>query len=281
MIPLLLLINFLLMIVMPILLGGWLSRKLNASWGLFAIGSVTFILSQVGHLPFNWLILQRLAWVDANNLLLYAAFLGLSAGSFEGIARYLALRFWAKKARTWRSGMMVGAGHGGIEAMLVGVIGLINFTILFGLREGYFSGILASVPEDQLFLVDQQIEALFGLPPAEAVLGALERFFAILLHLSATLLVMQVFVRKQLRWLGCSYLWHSLIDGVLVYVVVTQGAIMAETVLGLMSGISLVIIFWLRQPEPVEPELVPLPALEPLSRIEISKDSLDQSKYSS
>ncbi|GJM40133.1 MAG: putative membrane protein YhfC [Ardenticatenaceae bacterium] len=281
MIPLLLLINFLLMIVMPILLGSWLSRRLNASWGLFAIGGVTFILSQVGHLPFNWLILQRLAWVDANNLILYAAFLGLSAGSFEGIARYLTLRFWAKKGRTWGSGMMVGAGHGGIEAMLVGIIGLINFTILLGLGEGYFLGILASVPEDQLFLVDQQIEAMFGLPPAEALLGALERFFAILLHLSATLLVMQVFVRNQLRWLGAAILWHSLIDGVLVYVVVTQGVIMAETVLGVMSGISLVIIFWLRQPEPVEPELVPLPALEPLSRIEISKDFLDQSKYSS
>lgn len=278
--PFLLLLNFLLMIVMPILLGSWLSRRLNVRWSLFAIGGVTFVLSQVGHVPFNWLILQRLQWVDADNLLLYATFLGLSAGSFEGVARYLTLRFWAKKARSWRTGMMVGAGHGGLEAILIGVIGLINFVLLFGLREGYFAGILATVPTDQLHLVDQQIEALFGLPPAEAVMGALERFFAILLHLSATLLVLQVLVRKQLRWLAAGILWHALIDGVLVYVVVMQGAIVAETVLGIMSGVSLAIIFWLRQPEPVVPEIEPLPALAPLTPIDIPKERLDQSKYS-
>ncbi|WP_420631233.1 YhfC family intramembrane metalloprotease [Candidatus Leptofilum sp.] len=280
MIPLLLLINFLLMIGIPIWLGIWLSRKLKASWQLFAIGGAAFVLAQVGHLPFNWLILQQLEWVTADNLLLYVTFLGLSAGTFEGVMRYISFRFWAKKARSWGSGMMVGAGHGGVEAMILGVLGLINFIVLFGLREGYFAGILASVPEDQLYLVDEQIEALFGVPPAIAVFGALERFFAILLHLSASLLVMQVFVRKQLRWLGAGILWHALIDGVLVYVVITQGVIMAETVLGVMSGVSLVIIFWLRRPEPVEPVLGPLPALEPLRSIEMSQDSLDQSKYS-
>ncbi|WP_420644142.1 YhfC family intramembrane metalloprotease [Candidatus Leptofilum sp.] len=280
MIPALLLINFLLMIGMPILLGIWLSRRLKVGWSLFAIGAGAFVLAQVGHLPFNWLVLQQLAWVTPDNLLLYATFLGLSAGSFEGVMRYITFRFWAKKARSWGTGMMVGAGHGGVEAIILGVLGLINFTILLGLREGYFADILASVPEDQLYLVDQQIEALFGVSPAIAVFGALERFFAILLHLSASLLVMQAFVRKQLRWFGAGILWHALIDGVLVYMVVTQSAIMAETVLGVMSGVSLAIIFWLRRPEPVEAELPPLPALEPLSPLAVSQDSLDQSKYS-
>ena len=281
MVTALLALNFLLMIAVPIFLARWIARRRQARWGLFGVGAVAFVLSQVGHLPFNWLVLQQLGWVNASNLIVYAAFLGLSAGTFEGIARYLALRFWAKDARTWGKGLMVGAGHGGIEAILLGVLGLLNFTILFGLKQGYFQSILASVPADQLYLVDQQINALFGVPASMALLGAIERIFTILLHLAATLLVMQVFVRQQLRWLAAGILWHAVIDGVLVYVVTRWGGVMAELVLGGMSLISLAIIFGLRQPEPEEPEVVPLPALKPLAPIEVAVDSLDRSKYTS
>ena len=218
--------------------------------------------------------------MDASRPVLYALFLGLSAGSFEGVARYLSFRFWAKEARSWGTGLMVGAGHGGIEAILLGVLGLINFTILLGLREGHFQGILASVPPDQLYLVDEQISALFGIPASMALLGAVERVFALLLHLSASLLVMQTFVHGQWRWLAAGILWHAAIDGVLVYVLLGWGAITAEFVLGGLSLISLGIIFALRQPEPVAAELEPLPELKPLKPIELSADSLERSKYS-
>lgn len=279
MIVALLAINFSLMIAMPIFLGLWIARQRKVGWRLFGIGAVAFVLSQVGHLPFNWLILQQLGWFDASNLVIYAVFLGLSAGSFEGIARYLTFRFWAKEARTWGKGLMVGAGHGGIEAILLGTLGLINFVILLGLREGYFQGILAAVPEDQLYLVEEQIDALFGVPASMALLGAVERVFALLLHLSASLLVMQVFVRRQLRWLGAGILWHAIIDGVLVYAALVWGVVTAEFVLGGLSLISLVIIFWLRQPEPVASEQEPLPELEPLAPMAATSDSLDRSKY--
>ena len=131
MVTALLALNFSLMIAVPIFLARWIARRRQARWGLFGVGAVAFVLSQVGHLPFNWLVLQQLGWVNASNLIVYAAFLGLSAGTFEGIARYLVLRFWAKDARTWGKGLMVGTGHGGIEAILLGVLGLINFAILF------------------------------------------------------------------------------------------------------------------------------------------------------
>ena len=280
MVTVLLGINFLLMIVLPILMGRWIVVRRPVRWGLFGIGAVTFILSQVGHLPFNWLILQRLEWVGSGNLVLFSVFLGLSAGTFESVARYLAFRFWAKDARSWGQGLAVGAGHGGVEAILLGVIGVLNFTILLGLKNGYFQGILASVPEDQLFLVDEQINALFGVPASMALLGAVERVFALLLHLSASLLVMQVFVRRQLRWLGAAILWHAIFDGGAVYIVSIWGAIPAEIALGLLSFASLGIIFWLRSPEPAAEQLEPLPELNPLAPLETSTETLDRSKYS-
>ncbi len=280
MITALLTLNFLLMIVLPVVLARKIAMSYRVGWGFFGIGAVTFILSQVGHLPFNWFVLQQSGWLDGSNLLILSVFLGLSAGTFEGVARYLTFRFWAKDARSWRQGLMVGMGHGGIEAILVGVLGSINFVILLGLREGYFQGILVTVPVEQLTLVDQQIEALFSVPAPQAVYGAVERVFAMMLHLSASLLVLQAFTRRQLRWLAAGIMWHSVIDGALVYIFRTWGIVWSEVGLGLLSFVSLGIIFWLRVPEPVEAEPLPLPKLRPLTPLDISGDSLERSKYS-
>ncbi|VAW32287.1 hypothetical protein MNBD_CHLOROFLEXI01-2642, partial [hydrothermal vent metagenome] len=237
--------NFLLMLILPVLLGRLVSSWRQVGWGLFGIGAVTFILSQIAHIPFNWLILQRLKWIDPENLIFFALFLGLSAGLFEEIARYLVYRYWAKDARSWGKGLMLGVGHGGIEAILIGVVGLINFTILLGLKNGYFAGILASVPEDQLFLVDEQINALFGVPVSMALLGVTERIFAMMFHLSASLLVMQVFVRQQVRWLGAAIVWHALLNAFAVYSISIWGAIPTEIGLGLFGFVSVGLIFWL------------------------------------
>ncbi|MBK8901601.1 MAG: YhfC family intramembrane metalloprotease [Anaerolineaceae bacterium] len=282
MVTTLLALNFLLMVLMPIFLGRWIAVRRHVGWGLFGIGAVAFVLSQVGHLPFNWLILQQLGWFSPTNLPLYALFLGLSAGTFEGVARYLTFRFWARDARSWRQGLMVGAGHGGIEAILLGVLGLINFVILLGLKNGYFQGILASVPQDQLHLVEQQIEAMFGVSPWMALFGALERVFALMLHLAASLLVMQALVRGQCRWLLAAIGWHALIDGTLVYVVSQWGIVWAETVLGGMSLVSLAIIFLLRMPEPTAVPLEPLPELKSIQPAPLAStaEMLERSKYS-
>lgn len=94
---------------------------------------------------------------------------------------------------------------------------------------------MAAIPADQLPLLEQQIEGMFGIPMWLALFGALERVFALLLHLAASLLVMQVFVRGQRRWLLAAIGWHALIDGVLVYVFALWGAVWAEVVLGGMS----------------------------------------------
>lgn len=279
MIPILLGINFLLMIILPILLGRWISAKRQVGWGLFGIGAVTFIVSQIGHLPFNWLVLQKLQWIDTENLTMLALFLGLSAGAFEEIARYLTYRFWAKKARSWGKGLMLGVGHGGVEAILLGIIGLINFTILLGLKNGYFSAILASLSDDQLILVDEQIKGMFSIPASMALLGVAERIFALMLHLSASLLVLQVFIRRQIRWLIAAILWHALIDAGSVYAISVWGVVPTEIGLALLSFVSLGLIFWLHEPEPVDVPLEPLAPLGPLQAVEISGESLSRSKY--
>jgi uncharacterized membrane protein YhfC len=72
------------------------------------------------------------------NLLIIAGFLGLSAGFFEESARYVVYRWWARDARTWSQGLMLGAGHGGIESILLGFLLAINVAALAGVRAGRF-----------------------------------------------------------------------------------------------------------------------------------------------
>ena len=286
----LLYLNFLLMLALPLLLARLLHLRFRPGWGLFGIGAATFVLSQVGHLPFNW-VAQRTGWLPdsvetTGNLVITAVFFGLSAGVFEETARYLAYRFWAKDACTWKQGMMMGAGHGGIEAMLLGLLGLINTSILLGMRNGVM---LEIVPVEQMALVEQQIAAIFGLPWYMTLLGVVERIFAICFHLSASLLVMQVFVRRQHRWLWLAVGWHTLLDATAVFAVVKWGALAAEGIIGVLAAISVGIIWWSWRVEPdeKEDEVVETPALSvaetavmPPKELDITTDMLDRSRYS-
>ena len=58
-------LNGLLMIGMPIALGMYLTRRWQTNWRLFWIGALTFVASQIGHIPFNSYVLTPLT----NNLL--------------------------------------------------------------------------------------------------------------------------------------------------------------------------------------------------------------------
>jgi uncharacterized membrane protein YhfC len=276
-------LNFLLMIVMPIILARFIAARRSVSWSLFGIGAVTFVVSQIGHIPFNWLILQRWEVVPTDtavlsSLIIFALFLGLSAGVFEEGARYLTYRFWAKEARTWGKGLMLGAGHGGIEAILLGLSGIINIGALALIQRGMF---LDGIPPEQMPLVEQQITAVFSTPLPAILLGAVERLFALCAHLAMSLLVMQVFVRGQIRWLLASILWHTLLNATAVIAITTWNAYVTEAIIGVFALLSVAIIFWLRTPEPVEPELEPLPEMKPLQsqKIEASADQLERSKF--
>ena len=247
------------------------------------MGALTFIFSQVGHIPFNWLVLQRFALIPTDvtvfsNLLIYAAFLGLSSGVFEEGARYLTYRYWATEARTWGKGLMLGAGHGGIEALLLGVLVGVNYAAMAAIHRGAW---MPAIPEEQWPLVQAQVTAVFSAPWYAVLLGAVERVFALCLHLAASLLVMQVFVRRQKRWLLASIALHGGANGVVVVTAVTWNAYISELALAVIALLSVGIIFALRTPEPVEPELPPLPAPgpAPVIKIEMTADSLEKSRY--
>lgn len=281
------LLNALLMIGVPLGLGVYLARKQGSPWRFFVAGGVVFVASQILHLPFNSRVLvpllDDLGWMRASTIsqqVGLALALGFSAGMFEETARYLALRWWRQDLRSWAEGLMFGAGHGGTEAILLGLLALNAFLSAVAFRDSGLSGV---VPPEVLEPVQAQLEAYWALPWYAALLGAVERMFTLVFHIAASLLVLQVFTRGGLRWLAAAVLWHTLIDAAAVFAAANWDIYAAEVVLLVFAGLSALMMWRLRDREGVQLfEARPLksPSLvDPKLEEELDRGSIEESRY--
>lgn len=279
-------LNFTLMITMPIGLAVFLARRFKTEWKLFGIGCVTFILSQVFHIPFNLWVLNplmgkmglNLAQSKGIQLAVIGLLLGLSAGLFEEITRYLGYKFWIKDQRDWKSALKYGAGHGGIESILIGILAMLTFIQIMSLRG---TDLTTAIPAAQIELARSQIEAYWAAPWYLALLGAVERLIAIIFHLSATVLVLESFRRKRFVWVIYAILWHTILDGVAVFAVQTWNPYIAEGLLGVLGIMSLAIIFKLKSTnEPASLDESPiLPTRFEIGPVVPSEENLEDSRY--
>ncbi len=151
------------MIVFGLGLGAILAKRLKLDWGLFGAGAITFIGSQVLHIPFNaWLLTPSLKSFgllenpSGIKLVLVALALGASAGVFEEGARYCAYRFWLKDVRNWEKSLMFGAGHGGAEAVILGILTFVTVFRLIALQDADLSTV---IPLEHIELAEAQLVA--------------------------------------------------------------------------------------------------------------------------
>jgi uncharacterized membrane protein YhfC len=279
------LLNGVLMIAMPVGLAIHLAHYWKMGARIWWIGVATFILAQIVHIPVNWSVSRLLnqtgmvSWDPTAQLIFNAVFLGLSAGIFEEGARYLVLRWWAKDARSWRNGVLFGAGHGGAEAIILGALVIYAFLQMMSLKNADLAKI---VPASQLALAQGQVTAYWSTTWYNALLGALERFFTIPCQIAMAVMVMQVFTRKQHFWLLVAIGYHALLDGAAVLGQRYLGALELEAVVGLFAIISVVIIFLLRQSEPADivptstAMIVPIPG-----SVQETSENLESTRYQS
>ncbi|MFD6509009.1 YhfC family glutamic-type intramembrane protease [Bacillus sp. NPDC060175] len=153
----------------------------------YMLGVLAFVVSQVLiRIP----ILKYLgenstafAMFSAMQPVLFAVALSLSAGIFEEIARFIAMRYFMKQ-RDWQSGFLFGAGHGGIEAVLIVGIPVVSFlltqTVIQG-SENYY-------------------------------IGGIERIFAMVLHVGLSFIVLQAVVQKKFRFVIIAILIHGAVN---------------------------------------------------------------------
>ena len=140
------------------------------------------------------------------NIWLYALYGGLMAGLFEETGRYLAFSFALKKYRAKNvNALMYGAGHGGFEAIVIAGLTMINNIVWsFMINNGRIAELTGSLSGDQL--AQQAIGLLISTPSYQFLLGGAERLFAILLHISLSVLVW-----FAVKWEGKLYLYPAAI----------------------------------------------------------------------
>lgn len=243
------LLNVLGMIVLPILLAFYVTRKFSLPWKLIFAGGLTFIVSQIFHIPFLYGLTAMFtsgilpaipyAWATLFN----AVVLGLLAGIFEETARWILFKFILKDARTWEQGVVVGTGYGGTEAIILGILALTTVVNMVILRN---ADITALVPPELLEITKQEVAKFWSAPVYMAFMGLIERISAICLQISLTIMVLYSVVYRKPVWFWIALFWHALVDALTVYLMPTIGVLGVEAVIGVCAIISLVILFRLR-----------------------------------
>jgi uncharacterized membrane protein YhfC len=251
------LINVLGMIVLPIVLAFYVTRRFSLPWRLIFAGGLTFIVSQIFHIPFLYGLTAMFtngilpaipqAWASLFN----AIVLGLLAGIFEETARWILFRFILKDAKTWEQGVVVGTGYGGTEAIIIGILALTAVVNMIVLRNADLS---AMVPPEQLEITRQKVAEFWSVPVYMAILGLIERVFTICIQISLTIMVLYSVVYRKPVWFWIALFWHALVDALAVYLMPLTGALAIELVIGICAAISLVILFRLR-PRFVKPQM--------------------------
>lgn len=276
-------ISAILIFIVVIATAVFLTEKFNLGWRLFWIGGFTFILSQVGHIPFNQYILAPVvAWLPSGWESIGTALLvGLSAGLWEELFRYAAYRWWARDARNWPKALVMGSGHGGMEALLIGGLVLYSYLRMVALQGADLSTL---VSPDLLELARQSVANYWSIPWPLSLMSAVERIFTLPVQIAFSVLVLQTFTRKQSRWLWFAVAWHALIDAAVVYVVPFWGIYITEGLIGLIALINIWLILRLRPVGlegvvEVTPQETQVPPQFEMPELDESPQKLDETRY--
>ena len=237
----------LLEIVVPLALGYWIIKRFGISWKVFALGALSFIIVQVVHTPLvlvtqTPLYFAVLPFGTTAALAVLAVYLGLMAGLFEEVGRYLVYRYIFRRQEiplTRENGLLFGVGWGGIESMIVALVvlsGMLSYISLTG------DGSMLFIPDDPA--VQAEVDALRALTPLDILPGLAERMMTITLHVAWSLMVLAAVVYGKKALLALAILWHAAVDAAAVYLAPTQGILMTEAVVFVFAVIALAYILW-------------------------------------
>jgi uncharacterized membrane protein YhfC len=279
------LLNASLMLGIPCFLALKLYRRGKGSFRPIWIGAAAFILSQVGHIPFNQFVMLPL--LESNGisslsqegtpLLILGIAAGLSAGVFEETTRYLVMKFWLKRDHNDFLPVKYGVGHGGVEAVLTGLLVLYAFVQVMALGG---DGALSAFDPEQVALIQSQLEAYWAVPWQYSLLGAWERVSAMSFHVGASIMVYKSIREKKPGWLLIALLGHTVFNAFVVILAPKMDLILLEGILFLFAA-GWLVWAWLirvREPDLLDPVQAPLPEVR-FKAPQITSDQIEESRY--
>ena len=203
-------------ISLPFVFAVVLRRRRPVPWLYFIVGVFTFLGAQIVHLLLNELLVRvgvlPEKMPEGSGLVVTALVLGLTAALTEELARVVGFRLFPK-ARRFRDGLMMGLGHGGIEAIIVGVLLAAGVSALWNLDS---SGLLPQgVAAEEYATLEQQLDlinqsALISFAPL------VERVIALGAQVTFSVLVLTAFVRSNWFYVLVAVLYHTVLDAAAV-----------------------------------------------------------------
>ena len=231
-----LVVNALLGFAIPVSLAWWAVKKHKARLSTILIGAATFLVfaltleSTVHQIVLN----GPHGAAIKENILYYALYGGLMAGLFEETGRFLSMRFLMKKEPSdTKPAVAYGIGHGGVEVIMVFALSMISLlAIAVMVNTGHSDSLLAKAPAAAQEQLSAQIDQLETASAGTFLYGLWERFSALILHVSFSILVWAA-VRKGGKWFWLfpvAILLHALVDGLVVIISKSVGTFTIELI---------------------------------------------------
>lgn len=197
--------------LLPVVLFVVLRRRFALrGWNVFVGAAVFVLMVVVLESALHVYVLKynpvTKAWFDANAYG-FAVYAALAAALFEETGRYVAMRTLARSQPGSSTPLAYGIGHGGAEALLIGL----NIGVIAVL--GY---LMQTGQADSLHLdaatTEQIRKGLEGASFGTALLGGIERISAIVLQIGLSLIVWQAVAQGRIAFYFVAVAFHFAFD---------------------------------------------------------------------
>jgi ABC-2 type transport system permease protein len=209
-------ISALLIVALPFILASVLRRWRTVPWLYFIVGVLTFAGAQIVHVLLNELLARTGVLPserpEGSALIAMAILLGLTAGITEELGRVVGYRLFPR-ARRYRDGLMMGLGHGGVEAILVGVIMAAGISAMWNLDS---VGLLPQGASAEEYATLQQQLDVIDQTPLIALAPLVERLLALTAQVTLSVIVLTAFIKSQWLYVLVAILYHAFLDSVAV-----------------------------------------------------------------
>lgn len=178
-------------VVIPVLMLMYYICRKRKGLKSFTVGVLVFFISQILlRLPMLYFILPTQTWYIKLSVdpYLCSIFLGLSAGIFEEVGRYIGFKYFLKNNRQYEDGLAFSFGHWGIEALLI--VGINALVLLF----------------------NTSLAQTTGLNTLNSYLMGMERIFALSLHVGFTMIVLYGIKLNKIKYLFIAIILHGIVD---------------------------------------------------------------------
>ncbi len=224
-------------------------------WAFLALGGLTWVITVA--LKIVWALVANGPVFTLTRGLpaglgdpVFYVYVGLLTGVFEGALLWLVLRYTRLGKAPWPKPLAFGIGFGATEAIVLGLNSLA--TMLTALLAP------ALIPSDAMQQLAAANTLWLNLMPIS------ERFFTILVHIFAKVLIFYAVATRRARWFWLSFAYMSLIDVAAAWIQVagltTARILVTEVFVAVWGIIGWLGTRWVAQRYPIRQQSPPMPA---------------------